>query len=424
MTIAFTLIYCIGASYFLLKHRRFDVLSVAYFSAGVYFLPGFFGVVKFPVIFQVLEDVPLVPKAYVVMIAVLFSIVAAAMVYDLFPHRTRYHVGLRGSVNAGYWAAGIAVVGFFLTVATMGSALLNPDKTEMLARFNRWTILWEMGASLLAVFAFARKSWLLFGIAVLLLLGDIYIGIRVSFAMSFIACFLLWAEEKGRGRFGIRYFKIAALAALFLIFLLVYKLLFVQIKEGNWDVVRERLANPAFYTKSVTHSEPFITQAILNQVMIDEFMVGPDHFRAIAFQFLFFAPQIGANAISFNDLFQSKLFPNAIGWGMANNIWAEMWSSGGWGLLIVFLFGNAFLLMLMSRAMRVDNPEVRALGALLFAYWAFYLHRNDLFTEINLLKRVFVLGFFCIVGSMLIHDALHRIRRRIKRAVRAAASVS
>ena len=49
MQVAFILTALVGATYFALARRRFDYFSLAFFSAIVYFLPGFFGVTSFQV---------------------------------------------------------------------------------------------------------------------------------------------------------------------------------------------------------------------------------------------------------------------------------------------------------------------------------------------------------------------------------------
>jgi hypothetical protein len=422
MRLAFIAIFFVGAAYFALKRRRFDFISVAYFSAGVYFLPAFFGFVQYPTSYQVLEPVPLANATYVVMAAVLTSILVGGVTYDALPHRRSYHLALSGSDAAVYWACAVALFGFFATVATTGSALLSPEKNEMLARFNRWAILWEVGASLTAVLAFSRRKWGAFGIALVLLLADVYIGVRVSFALSFIACFVMWSEAKGRTRFAITYARVAMTGLAGAAFFFIYKFLYIPIKTGQWELIISRLGDRAFYLGSITESEPFITQTILNQVLIENFHVGVSHFRAVVYQFMLFAPAVGVKAVSFNDLFQRALFPHAIDWGMANNIWAEMYSSGGVTLLALFIVVNVGVLGLFSKALRIENPEVRAVVALLGSYWAFYLHRNDLFTEVNLLKRVFLIGAVAILTSMLVHDSVHRLRRRLGR--RPAATVA
>lgn len=409
MRVAFIVIFAIGAAYFLIKKRRFDFLTVGFFSSAVYFLPGFFGFVQFPIAYGELGRLTLIEPAYAVMIAVLSATLLGAVVYDSFPHRTNYPITLRGTESASVWAVVISVAGLLMTVATMGMALMNPEKGDVLARLNRWSIFWEVGASVAAVMAFRRRYRIVMAIAMLLILVDVFVGIRAHFAIVFIAVLTLWLEDRGRQRFIFRNRLLILSASIFIAFLFLYKFMFVPVKQGDWVTVRDLVSKESFYVDAVTMSEPFITQSILNEVLKQNFHVGVDHFGSVVYQLGLFAPSLGANVVSFNDLFQPKLFPNAIGWGMSNNIWAEMWSSGGWGLLGAFIIVHVAALAAVSRALRIEDPELRGLAALLSTYWAFYIQRNDVLTQLNLMKRAAVIGAVVIALAWLGHRALRRV---------------
>src|SRR5699024_8609021 len=82
MQILFILIRLFGLFYFLLKNRIFDFFSVAYFSACIYFLPGFFGYALEPLY---LGKSILINETYIVMILVLISIMFFTVIYDFLP---------------------------------------------------------------------------------------------------------------------------------------------------------------------------------------------------------------------------------------------------------------------------------------------------------------------------------------------------
>ena len=341
-----------------------------------------------------------------------------AVIYDLFDHRVSYPAQFNAAENIGTMALLIGMAGFALSVVTIGADLLNPDKAVILARFNRWGVLWQNGAAIAAVCSFAYRKWYVFSMAMLLLVFDVFVGIRVNFALTFIALLLIVMEGRGRQRLLFREYKPAMIALLGATFLFLYKSVYEPIKAGDWGQVVFRLSHSNYYIYSITQSEPFITQTILNEVLEQKFHVGFDHFSSILLQFVLFAPSLGATPVSFNDLFQSALFPWAIDWGMANNIWAEMWSSGGWWMLIAFAQIYALILVFLSRMMRVDNPAVRAMIALFAALWAFYIHRNDLFVQVNMSKRVILIGGIATLAALFFWDVTHRFRR-LRRSVRA-----
>jgi hypothetical protein len=408
-----------GALYFLFKKRRFDFLSIGYFSALMYFLPALYGSVMSPYGPMDLVPSPLIPATYVVMLAVLLGIIAGAFVYDQVPHRVHRHVGLSGTVSAGNWALFFGATGCAMAILTSGlDTLMNIDKTYLLEHTNRWMFVWELGSELAVVFFFLRRQWFRFALAVLLVLFHVFIGFRLAFAFAFIACFTLWAERQGRQRFGVRNVRGIALAVSLIAFLFIYKAVYIPVKAGAWDIVVYQLTAPEAYNASIMNSEPFVTQTILNQVLMMDFHVPFDHFNGVLYQFLFFAPSFGAPMQTFNDYFQPQLFPQIVGMGMANNIWAEMWSTGGWLLLVLFITFFALVLCYLSTLMRIDNPELRAAIAVPAVTWAFYLHRNDVFVETNMIKRLLLVGAGCIILAMLSHDATHRLRTRVRHAVR------
>ncbi|HEX6178381.1 MAG TPA: hypothetical protein VF057_08470, partial [Thermoanaerobaculia bacterium] len=82
LRLALFLIFGMGALYLLLKRRRFDVFSIGFFAAGIYFLPGFFGFAQYPVWYGQLSQRELTPRTYVVMCAVFAAIALGTLLYD------------------------------------------------------------------------------------------------------------------------------------------------------------------------------------------------------------------------------------------------------------------------------------------------------------------------------------------------------
>ena len=57
------------------------------------------------------------------------------------------------------------------------------------------------------------------------------------------------------------------------------------------------------------------------------------------------------------------------------------------------------MLMLGSYWIRSHDATVAAGTALVFSYWAFYIHRNDLLNQVNLEKRAILIWLACLVLS-------------------------
>lgn len=421
----FFAIVALGALYFAFRKRRFDFYSVAFLSSTVYFMPGFIGFAVSPPT-RVMLPIPLrlLPETYAVMIAVLFTVLLTAMVFDAFFADAAPRGVLPGASHAVVSVTVLAMVACAMTVLTVGAELLNPNKHQMQASMNRWYIFWFQATGLGATLAFVQRRRLILTICLLLLAGLVFVGSRHTLAIVIIASFTLVLTRRGRQRVAIRSWKYAIPASLAAFFLFAYKGLYRMIKAGDFSGVIARVTDPAYYIFMFADSEPFAIQANLNEVIRTNFLVGLSHFESVINQFVVFASSMGGEVVSFNDRFQPVLFPGVQG-GMAANIWAEMWSAGGWPLLCTFLLLYAIALGFGSYLLRSPDVVVRGIAAPLFTYWAFYIHRNEIQSQISFSKQVIGMALFSVGVSIAfthLEAALQR-RRRWGRAERAESAV-
>lgn len=404
MSILFFAVSFLGSIYFGFFKRRFDLFSLAFFSACIYFSPGFFGYTLYPNILynEKITQVPLIPETYLVMIVVLFSILFSGIVFDSFGFKKRTAIIVDTSWSL-YFILLLVGFGLFASLVTSTSSLFSPDKNVVLSGLNRWYTIWTFSASLGAVLSFAYKKWKLLFFFFILLLFDVFVGFRSIFAITMLSIILIWLSQKGESALIRDNIKLISYIILFAFFIFSYKYLYIFIKFGYWDLLLTRLSDPDFFVSLITHSEPFVTQAILNSVIENDFYIGMDHFAGLLNQFSIMPASFGLELYSFNSIFQPALFPNHIS-GMANNIWAEMWSGGGWLLLIVFIFIFNSFLFLGSYALLTKDPSIISVVALMGSYWAFYIHRNDLGFQLTLEKRILLIWLMCTLASVILRE--------------------
>ena len=387
-----------GAGYFGLKRRRFDLFALAYTASLAYFLPGILGFVNVPLGSRSMVKMPLVPEAYAVMALVVVSITLGAVLFDaggrIRPLRSRFV----GSSYSLYVVAATGVAGLLLTMLGAGNLLLSPNKAALAEHLGRWYIMWEVGSALGAVMAFSMRRWRVFWLSVALLAGDLFLGFRSGPAVAAMAIGTLWLAEKGRMRLLAR--PRVVLAGLSGGFFFVYKGIYAPIKAGAWNVVIERTSNPSYYVETLSRSEPFTTQMVLNETLLHHFHVGMEHFTSILAQILLFAPSLGLHFITFGEQFKSAFFPG-LSYGLASNTWAEMWSSGGWLLLVTFLFAFVGVLGAASYLLEAEDRAVRSTIALMGSFWAFYLHRTGLAYQLNIQKRILILAGLALLLAMI-----------------------
>lgn len=406
MNYCFWTVAGVGLAYFTLAMRRVDAFSVGFFSALIYFSPGFVGYVLYPGVLG-FEDVALVPQAYLAMAIVLATILAGGALWDCLAPIQGPQFVLAGSQLAPILAVFIGVVGLVGTWLTVGDVLLMEDKVQILNRLDRWYVLFTNGALVGAVLCFGAKRRVLLAAALLLLVVDLVVGFRASLAAAVIAMLMLAASQRGPYRL-LRNWRVGVFGAMFLGAIILYKGALVFVKTAQWGMIVQAIADPEWYVAGIAHSEPFITQSILNEVLQTGFTVDPSYLRTLVYQALLFTPELGGDVVSFNDLFQPALFPGSEWMGMANNLWAEAISVGGWlGLIVssmmftVMLAFGSYLLLARDKTLRV--------GAALASSWlAFYSHRNDLLNLLNLEKRVLLVWAACVLVSMFVLAALAR----------------
>lgn len=397
------LVSAIGFVVFLLRRRRFDVFSVAFFSAQVYFLPAYFGFVLRPMGAYGALPAPLLDASYHVMIAVVAAIVAGALFHDRYAPERRPSFRMAGAEHVAWIATVLAVAGFVLTVHQAGGRLLAVEKHTVMESLGRGHLLWTYGASIGAVIAFARGSWGLFVASTALLVADLLIGFRFSFALTMIAVLTLVLADDAPGRL-LRRWRMALVVLALGLFVMVYHHLKVPIKTGQLGTAIVQMTSPAYYAAVIATSEPFVTQAILNETLARDFRVGPEHLRGVVDQLVLFSPELGSDHVTFGDRFGARFFPERWG-GMGSNVWAHAWSVGGWGFLIVFLGLWIALLSWGSTFLRARDPVIRGGAALLWSYGAFYIHRNGIVVQLGIEKRALLILVACWLASYVIHAA-------------------
>lgn len=406
MQTIFCVISLIGILYFTLAKRVFDWFAVAFLSACIYFLPGFFGYTSYLTLTSWSES-PINDEAYLIMIAVEIAIFSGAIISDLFV-KEKIISSAPDNFTTLYTTLFLSLFGLVLMLLTTGSALFYSDKQALLEELNRYNILFYTATMIGCTMSFECKKWKLFSIFFILIMFDMYLGFRTSFAISLIGIFTLWASKKGKNRFLINYWKQGIIGVLLAVFLFLYKQIAYALKSGDIDLLISLFRNTSetFIFKAMfTNSEPFIAQTTLNAVTQYHYHVGLSHLKGLFYQLILFAPQLGINAVSFNDLFQKDLFPE-VDYGMASNIWAEMWSAGGWPLLMLFILVFVSIIYFANLTTNVQNPSIRAVAAVMASYWTFYIHRNDIAYEVNLEKRVLLVAGIAFMLAAFINWAI------------------
>jgi hypothetical protein len=408
---AFYTVAALGSGYLLVRKRKFDFFSIGFASGLVYFLPGFFGFVRSGSDFTVAE--PLQPGTYIVFISVLACVVLGAVIFDQFaearPKATDRYIPLTLTTETALAVAAFALVA---TILTSGSDLFSAQKSVVQESFTRWHVLFRYASLFTVAFAILRRQTSFAVVGGLFLLFDLYVGFRIGLVIGLLAAATLILNRKGEQSL-LQSEKRSLLLGMFLVVaVFLYKRVYIVVKLGLWDTVVSRITSPDLSFLALMGTEPFGTQTVLNEVIRTGFEVDPAHLGSVTALLVPFSNVLGAEIVTFNDLFQQELFGGVARGGLANNIWAQMYAIAGWlgiGIIVPLYVG---LLAAGSWLLNHSRGAALALVAISFVFIAFYLHRNDVFYILVLLRRCLVFWFLFIVPALWLVDVARVTKSR------------
>jgi hypothetical protein len=433
---------------FFLWRKRFDALFVGAMATIVYFLPALFGSIQFPYGADAGYYVaPIVPGAYVAMLLVVATLAAVTFAYDRLALKALGRVSVPDRWVPEILCA-VMLLGFVASVATIGKGYLCVEKTDMLARINYWYYVASYSAPLALVTAMAARKWWIAVMAGAMLLGDLFIGFRGASAVAFLGVCLVYggALFAGWRKRIVFILAVGAVAgALFVVKQLAWNIKYTvsvacptlpvmahgaagsaaataqiaaiesalaasptQLHIDNLAHTAELLGNGSVYLDALRYSEPMVIGAILNETVRRGFKIP---MRDVLDQGLSGVPGgkslfgIDVSGVPlFSTQFRPVLFPR-VTFGMASNPWAQGYAAGGLALVFIFALVYASCLAVFAAAMQSLSPVSGALVAVAVGWWGFYVHRNDVLTEVGIMKMTIYIAALAVLISFVVSGA-------------------
>jgi hypothetical protein len=371
----FFLLAAYGSYFFAVRRRQFDFVSAGFFGQLIYFVPGFYGYVVNPYYPSTLPSIPIFAETYTVWCMALAATILSGKLYR--PANSTTWADIKTSNAFDFSLIFIIVFSFLAELYLGGGSFLSADKFEVLQNATRFSLLFG-AASQIGLFAFAIQGKFkkliipLAGVSLLL-----YAGFRNDFALAAIAGATFVARRNGVWIFAKpRY--LAALIA-FIAFLLAYKGFLTSYRGDRFADFYASLDPETLVQMSILNSEPFLTQSILNDVLIRNLTIPPASILYSLFAAIpLVSPLVGADLLPAQFDFQEQLFPN-LSYGVASNIYAYFYATLGWIGILLFILGHCLLLVFVSRWMGSVKSSTARIGLLsVGAFLAFFVHRNDL----------------------------------------------
>jgi hypothetical protein len=431
MQIAFIAV-CLVAAWIFWRRKRVDPMLLGFVACSFYFAPALSGRIEFGEMNNVyIADVA--SGAYSVLIVVMLVMIGAIWLVDRTPACPALTLPIRYVPHVLLVMTLCAAV---ISAFTVGWAYFCVKQAMMLS-IDHWYYIAAYCAPLCLVAAVAERAWSVAIVAAAVLLLDSFIGFRAGLAIACMAMAVIYGESV----LSTGWKSLVGLA----IATLVGGLLFVGVREvmiqakypfaalcvarapqavsipaapdalprtqAGQPIAEAPKPPPSLNLWLVMMSEPSLIQATLNEVVRQRLTVSGDHLiqqakSAVPGAWLIFGIDVKA-AVTFNLLYQPVLFPSIVS-GMANNPWAQAYATGGLPVVALFALGYATGLGVLTMLFRMTHGALQAMVAVLAAWWGFYSHRNDLMTEVGIIKMV----LYAAVAALIIGWLLGRLRAR------------
>ncbi|MEX0382537.1 hypothetical protein V6X02_04280 [Spiribacter sp. 1M153] len=406
MIYIFYLVAFSGLLYFSIKKRTPDGFLLAFFSALVYFLPGFFGYVNEPYAPNFREAVEIEAEVYVIYIMVLLGLLASAGIWDhMFKPIKPFPIfsGEKTPVLDGVMM--VILLSLLVVVApSYSDTIFSDDKHIMMRDLPYLHKFFMLYAGLAGILFLIKKRYWLVLLCVAVLAWDIYVGFRSRAAFFVIAAVLVWVYSLGPTRL-LSQWRAGAVGLTIAVFFFNYKNVYGDVKRGDYARAIDRFFSLDGLSASVLRSEPFTIQATLNRIVRESFVIPGRVIFDQAVAIFPFSRSMGASVEKFNDKFQQELFPD-LTFGMAANWWAYWLAGLGWaGVFLGFailILGCLFVNILL----RSNSLILSAMGAMVASLWLFYIHRNDFLFTFGYVFQTIFLALATLFSVVLFHGLL------------------
>lgn len=426
-----------SALYFL-GRKKIDPLAVAFGACAIYFSPGLLGSIQFSKGAGLgIYSSPIEQMAYVSMIIVMMSVSAATVIHDRMTKGRVFQIP--GDQYTPHVLAATMVTASTLSVLSAGTGYLCSDKALMLRFIDTWYYWASYALPLCLATALVFRNWLIVALCLVGIGMDLYLGFRVDAAICFISfCVLTGQKCFTTLRLFSLYAGIVVLggAALFVskefansikgIYAVECSIAIRDTSGATESVqigartdtnayikqLRDVTGSVETYSSAILNSEPFVVQAVLNETIKSNFTTDGGYLTK---QFLtglpggksVFGLELGEVPL-FADIYKSELFPD-VPFGMASNPWAQAYAAGGIGMVTVFAVLYAAIVAALSHGFWKTRGSLRAFSLVASVWIAFYFHRNDLMTQIGILKHTFYLCLLAVFVSVLITAVKRRV---------------
>lgn len=378
-----------GIVMFALRNLRANIWWVAFFSAAIYDLPISFGVDHWHL---PLPDVVIVHSLAVLGGLLLICASTQPCKFEEVEVRPADVTLIRSAVA-------VCVVSFLILIAKYGTSIFFAHKTES-GISGSFYIVWRLSATYAIVLSVLAKNVRLTLISAVPMLGTLFAGDRTAAGLTLVA--VLWALLQSGQLKKRSVGMLIAASSVFGVFLF-----FGKTFQGLWwsgtyislgATVRLLLDKGS---DAITQTEPFATMGVFSAITTLQHSPPGSLFVDIAAQFLIVPSFFGFDSSSFNDFFQTQLFPSVRDRSLAYSFWGEAYVRGGSLGILAFFAAFALSLRYFDRLTQRRSLAFRSFAYIGGSYLAFYIHRNSMVSMIAYERQIILFGIAVYAASLL-----------------------
>lgn len=404
MKIIFILSSLIILTYYFIYRSKLDIFTIAFLCCEFYFLPGFFGFTTRIFDDKTREYIKCSDKLYFIFILVIVFLFIFTIFNDKEIHTFFYKYNQKeGDVFnskdddkkmdnnlVSYTCTSILIIIIIIFFLIEGKSVFGKSKLEYMGSIG---IVYQILRYLIPiVFAFAivnknKFSYIASAIGISI---DLYMSNRTVLLLcilTFILAFIYKYDKKNI----YKYKKILIIIPIICISFLVFERIIEPIQKKDWKEFNKRIVSTETYIDAIIVSEPFVTQTILEEVIKKDYRVKNATINLFD------------KNNTFNNQFQSELFPEITKYRMAENIWAEFYSN--YKLIGVFImaFMYSFIIYILNLCiLKLKNSIYLPYLYIVSSNWIFFIHRGSIVNQLLRQKNIILVFGVCIITAYIL----------------------
>lgn len=308
---------------------------------------------------------------------------------------------------------------FLVIISGAYVVLFSPDlysynKAEVLAGTNRINYIYYYSCGIGVLYSFIagwKKNIILLMVSSLGLISTLYIGHRSYLAITVGGVVYLFFRNRSVVKINPIYI-VSAFAGI--MFLAVYKSVYVSIKMGDFAAVKNRLLDNPLADNALIGLEQFVTFAHLDFIFTYDYSLPCTNIWKLPVAFVPFMDEVVDIASCGYNVQVQQVFFSSYSGGVAANIWAEFYANFGYvGIPIVIFLIILFTKVIEYLINRMGSPLIKSGLIMAIIELTIYIQRKEMMGAVISAKRVILVALLAYACAFAIRSLSPSIRKPV-----------